>query len=288
MTGINYTVELGSVDTLQQQWQQGAATMAKVDQALAQADARIAEVLADTTLTRPLAVPALLAAIAMLKQAKSAADQLASALNQDVAKLGQCAANYREAEERVTGTMKGVAVKAQPVSVKASVGVSGLGSGGGGSEVASGDGGSGDSGGSYAGGGSGGGSGQQLPPAHYANQAQVNAWISQAFQILEANGVPASELNAAGVLTIIEHESSGNPDAINLTDSNAQAGHPSQGLMQTIPSTFNEYKLPGYDGITDPVANIIAGTRYALSRYGSISNVPGVKAVAAGEPYIGY
>jgi len=272
MTGINYTVELGSVDALQQQWQQGATTVAKVDQALAQADARIAEVLADTTITRPLAAPALLAAIELLKQAKSAADQLAGALSRDVAKLGQCATNYREAEERVAGTMKGVAIKAQPVNVKASVGVSGVGSGGSGSEGASG----------------GGGSGGHLPPAHYANQAQVNAWINQAFQILEANGVPASELNAAGVLTIIEHESSGNPDAINLTDSNAQAGHPSQGLMQTIPSTFNEYKLPGYNSITDPVANIIAGTRYALSRYGSISNVPGVKAVAAGESYIGY
>jgi SLT domain-containing protein len=58
--------------------------------------------------------------------------------------------------------------------------------------------------------------------------------------------------------------------------------------MQTIPSTFNAHALPGHGNITNPVDNIIAGTRYAISRYGSTSNVPGVKAVRSGGSYVGY
>jgi SLT domain-containing protein len=71
------------------------------------------------------------------------------------------------------------------------------------------------------------------------------------------------------VLKQMQTESSGNPKAINRTDSNAQAGHPSQGLLQTIPSTFNQYHLPGDSmDITDPQANIDSAIGYAKSRYG--------------------
>ncbi len=65
-------------------------------------------------------------------------------------------------------------------------------------------------------------------------------------------------------------ESGGNANAINLWDSNAKAGHPSQGLMQVIPSTFAAYAGPYRGrGILDPLANIYAAVNYALSRYGS-------------------
>jgi SLT domain-containing protein len=100
--------------------------------------------------------------------------------------------------------------------------------------------------------------------------------------------VDPSLMNAGQMAGLIQHESSGNPGAINLWDSNATAGHPSKGLMQTIDSTFTEHHLPGYDNIYAPVDNIIAGTRYAIDRYGSISNVPGVRAVQGGRDYVGY
>ena len=58
--------------------------------------------------------------------------------------------------------------------------------------------------------------------------------------------------------------------------------------MQTIGPTFEAYKLPGHDEITDPVDNIIAGVRYAVDRYGSVSAVPGVEALARGDAYVGY
>jgi SLT domain-containing protein len=106
--------------------------------------------------------------------------------------------------------------------------------------------------------------------------------------VLAAAGVPAGALDEAGVRLIIEHESSGNPNAVNDWDANAAAGDPSRGLMQVIGSTLEDYKLPGHDDVYDPVDNIVAGVRYALSRYGSIRNVPGVEGVRSGGSYVGY
>jgi hypothetical protein len=91
-----------------------------------------------------------------------------------------------------------------------------------------------------------------------------------------------------GILSLIQHESGGNPNAINLTDSNARAGHPSQGLMQTIPSTFYAYAGPyASRGITDPFANIYAGVNYALHNYGAGMLAAGGRH-ARGGAYVGY
>jgi uncharacterized protein YukE len=122
-----------------------------------------------------------------------------------------------------------------------------------------------------------------------APSSQIVAWISEAASVLEAHGTPASKINPEDIWIIIYHESSGNPKTVNTWDINAQEGHPSIGLMQVIQPTFNTNKLSGYDDIRNPVDNIIAGVRYALSTYhGSLSNVPGVVAVRNGQPYVGY
>ncbi|MED4933991.1 phage tail tape measure protein [Heyndrickxia coagulans] len=112
-----------------------------------------------------------------------------------------------------------------------------------------------------------------------AAPAQVKQWLLTAMSI---TGTPASYLGA--LTKVAMHESGGNPRAINLWDSNAKAGHPSKGLMQTIDSTFNAYKLPGLGDIWNPVANAVAAIRYMNARYGSISNVPGVRSAK----YVGY
>lgn len=98
-------------------------------------------------------------------------------------------------------------------------------------------------------------------------------------------GVPQSQwpMWEAGLNTLITRESSWNPNAINLTDSNAKAGHPSQGLMQTIPSTFAAYSLGG--SITDPVSNIVAGIRYIIATYGGIQHVQQANANMAPKGY---
>jgi hypothetical protein len=116
----------------------------------------------------------------------------------------------------------------------------------------------------------------------------LGQWIEQAIAILKQLGYPASALNPTALAIVIEHESSGNPHAENLTDSNAAAGDSSKGLMQTISSTFDEYAVPGHTDIWNPVDNIVAGARYAVARYGSLDNIPGVVAVERGGSYVGY
>jgi soluble lytic murein transglycosylase-like protein len=117
------------------------------------------------------------------------------------------------------------------------------------------------------------------------SSGSVDNWIHQALDVM---GVPADQRRINALKLIIQKESSGNPRAINNWDSNAKRGDPSRGLMQTIGSTFNRWKLPGYDNIYDPVANIIAGYRYATSRYGDVLNVPGVKSTMKGGAYRPY
>jgi hypothetical protein len=97
-------------------------------------------------------------------------------------------------------------------------------------------------------------------------------WRGIVTQVVAMLGQPASAVDA--VLRRIQFESGGNPHAVNLTDSNARAGHPSQGLMQVIPGTFNAYAGPYMArGIRDPFANIYAGANYALHRYHSLAAI---------------
>ncbi|MGW3342922.1 transglycosylase SLT domain-containing protein [Nonomuraea rubra] len=137
-------------------------------------------------------------------------------------------------------------------------------------------------------GGPGGYGASGLPPAGGgpAPSGRVKEWIDQAIAILQEHGYPADKMNPSDIWMIIQHESGGNPNAINLWDSNAAAGHPSKGLMQTIDPTFDAYSLGG--SIYDPVSNIVAGVRYAIERYGSVSAVPGVVGMKTGAGYSGY
>jgi TP901 family phage tail tape measure protein len=104
----------------------------------------------------------------------------------------------------------------------------------------------------------------------------VKRWSGLVLQVLGMLHQSPGWLNT--VLRRMNQESGGNPNAINLTDINAQHGDPSRGLMQTIGSTFNAYAGPLRGmGIYNPLANIYAGLNYAIHRYGSLSalNRPG-------------
>ncbi|WP_051152712.1 transglycosylase SLT domain-containing protein, partial [Nocardia niigatensis] len=106
------------------------------------------------------------------------------------------------------------------------------------------------------------------PPVYADN---LDGWIHQALDIMAQHGIPGSY---NGILRNIMRESSGNPRAINLYDSNAAMGIPSKGLLQVIDPTFNAYHVEGtpFD-VWDPVANIVAACNYAAHRYGSMDNV---------------
>jgi SLT domain-containing protein len=115
--------------------------------------------------------------------------------------------------------------------------------------------------------------------------SSVSRWTPQVKMALAQLGLSPSNLSL--VLHRIGVESGGNPKAINLTDSNAKAGYPSQGLMQTIPQTFKAYAGPYLSrGITDPMASIYAGLNYAVHRYGKnwTKALSGIKGYATGTP----
>ncbi|WP_067802504.1 lytic transglycosylase domain-containing protein [Nocardia beijingensis] len=125
-------------------------------------------------------------------------------------------------------------------------------------------------------------------PPRTRPSGQQGQWINEALQVLRQHGYDTRQIDPADIAAIIQHESGGNPNAINLWDSNAAAGIPSKGLMQTIDPTFNAYALPGHRDIWNPVDNIVAGVRYAIERYGSVSNVPGIVQMRGGGSYVGY
>lgn len=99
----------------------------------------------------------------------------------------------------------------------------------------------------------------------------VEQWRATVIRALKMEG-QYSAANVARTLYQMQTESGGNPRAINLWDSNAKKGIPSKGLMQCIDPTFKAYARAGYDkNIYDPLSNILASIRYAVSRYGSLA-----------------
>jgi TP901 family phage tail tape measure protein len=107
--------------------------------------------------------------------------------------------------------------------------------------------------------------------------AQAIAWMKAAIAL---TGVPMSWLGP--LLHRAKIESNYNPRAVNLWDSNARAGHPSEGWMQTIGPTFQHYMLPGHGDIWNPIDNAAAAIRYIQARYGSAFNLPQSGGYAAG------
>jgi len=67
-----------------------------------------------------------------------------------------------------------------------------------------------------------------------------------------------TDFNVDMIERIIANESGGNPMAINLTDTNAQAGTPSMGILQYIMPTFMNYAMPGHQNIHNPLDQLIA------------------------------
>ncbi|MFH8259078.1 transglycosylase SLT domain-containing protein [Streptomyces roseolus] len=107
--------------------------------------------------------------------------------------------------------------------------------------------------------------------AQYADN--LDGWIRESLDVMARYGIPGSY---DGILRNVMRESSGNPRAVNLWDSNAAKGTPSKGLLQVIDPTFAAYHVPGTSlDPYDPVANITAACNYAADRYGSIDNVYG-------------
>lgn len=94
-----------------------------------------------------------------------------------------------------------------------------------------------------------GGSGKAMPAKAYGSMIRAAAaYMHQSI----------NDFNVDMIERIIANESGGNPRAINLTDNNAAAGHPSKGILQYIDSTFRYYAMPGFTDIWNPLHQLIA------------------------------
>lgn len=97
----------------------------------------------------------------------------------------------------------------------------------------------------------------------------VARWRESVVRALEANGIEPNNFRVSKILATIQRESNGDPNVQNNWDSNARAGHPSIGLMQTIGPTFNSYKHPGHNNIRNGYDNLLAAINYIKHTYGT-------------------
>lgn len=99
-----------------------------------------------------------------------------------------------------------------------------------------------------------------------APPGQLRSWLRRALQITGH----LSPGNLSALYGRAMQESGGDPRAVNNWDSNAAAGTPSKGLLQTIGPTFAAYALPGMKNIFNPIHNAVAAIRYMYAKYGHI------------------
>lgn len=97
----------------------------------------------------------------------------------------------------------------------------------------------------------------------------VARWRESVVRALEANGIEPNNFRVSKILATIQRESNGDPNVQNNWDSNARAGDPSVGLMQTIGRTFNAYKHPGHNNIRNGYDNLLAAINYIKHTYGT-------------------
>lgn len=255
----------------------------------AEIDVRIAQIAAEVAAAAEADVAAGNEAVATARDAVTGAGGGVSALFTTLPDPGT--QSFTPAHGRPVEWVPAAAPEARPPEQTSGQGGSsgggGSGSGGSGGGYGSGGGLGGGSGGDYGSGGGGGVGSSGGPPAG-PPPGNVDQWIREAIKILQANGLPVTEENIDEIWTIIQHESGGDPNAINNWDSNAAKGTPSKGLMQTIDPTFDSYALPGHNDVWNPVDNIIAGVRYTFDRYGGFDNHPGLESMAGGGGYQGY
>lgn len=120
--------------------------------------------------------------------------------------------------------------------------------------------------------------------------SEVGRWTAEAMRLTGVHGK-----NWSSGLAIIEYGESNDNQLVAPSqpgydcDSNCLAGTPSEGIVQTIQATMNQYHQRGTShNMLNPVADISASINYINAKYGGISNVPGVISVRSGGHYVGY
>ncbi|TPR19997.1 hypothetical protein DY138_00745 [Apilactobacillus timberlakei] len=96
--------------------------------------------------------------------------------------------------------------------------------------------------------------------------AGVQRWKPDVAKALRMLNLSTSGGMINKVLTQINTESGGNPNAVGGTDGLADGR--AMGLMQVKPGTFSAYSKPGLGGWSNGFASIFSGLNYAKHRYG--------------------
>lgn len=99
----------------------------------------------------------------------------------------------------------------------------------------------------------------------------VMRWRDTVVQALGIAGLPASDAYINAWLSQIQSESNGDPNVTQsgYVDINTITGDLAMGLVQVIGATFAAFRDPSLpNNRLDPLANLVAGMRYATARYG--------------------
>ena len=104
-----------------------------------------------------------------------------------------------------------------------------------------------------------------------ASSGGVMRWRDTVIQALGIAGLPKEDAYINAWLSQIQSESNGDPNVTQngYVDVNTLSGDLAMGLVQVIGATFAAFRDPSLpNNRLDPLANLVAGMRYAKARYG--------------------
>lgn len=101
----------------------------------------------------------------------------------------------------------------------------------------------------------------EKPVQQMASQALGGSWAAQIKRAAAVMGQSVTPSELAGIQAQIQRESGGNQRIVQSSavwDVNMASGNPAKGLLQYVPSTFNNYKVRGYEDIFNGFHQLLA------------------------------
>lgn len=102
--------------------------------------------------------------------------------------------------------------------------------------------------------------GGDLGSSNSDEKKPADKWKDDIRKAAKAMGVNITDKDVDGIASLIHNESGGDPGITqgNIGDINNLKGTPAKGLLQYVPSTFDNYKVKGHDNITSGYDQLLA------------------------------